>query len=191
MGMPLQEPIYYTADMVRELNRTERGTLRYETVHGELLVLNTPSVIHQRVVLSLAHLLKRYLERESVGEVFISPADISWNLPDVSVQPDVFVVPPDASRAATREGWTGIMHLLLATEVLSPSTARGDRFTKRLLFQERRVPTYWIVDPIERVAELWTPDDAFPRFERERLVWHPDGASTPFECSLAELFDGP
>jgi len=187
MGMPLQQPIYYTAEMVRALNREERGTLRYETVHGELLVRNAPSVVHQRVVLELAHRLKLYLARERVGEVFISPADISWQLVDVSVQPDVFVIPPDASSAATRAGWDGVMHLPLAAEVLSPSTARHDRFTKRLLYQERRVPLYWIVDPQERVAEIWTPADTFPRVERERLVWHADGAAQPFVATLDEL----
>ena len=189
MGMPLEQPIYYTAEMVRALNREERGTLVYETVHGELLVKNTPTVAHQRVVMRLAHLLASYLEREPVGEVLVSPADISWKLVDVSVQPDVFVIPPDASTAATSDGWEGVMHLLLATEVLSPSTARNDRFTKRLLYQERRVPLYWIIDPQERVAEIWTPGDTFPRFERDRLRWHPEGAATAFEVTLSELLD--
>lgn len=187
MGMPLEQPTYYTAEMVRELNRTERGTLRYETVYGELLVTNTPSALHQRVVARLVQRLANYLDREPVGEVFPAPADISWQRDDVSVQPDVFVISAELSQAAMRDSWNAVVHLLLATEVLSPSTGRNDRFTKRPLYQQRGVPLYWIIDPQERVAEIWTPADTFPRFERERLVWHPDGAATPFSVTLDEL----
>jgi Uma2 family endonuclease len=72
--------------------------------------------------------------------------------------------------------------------VLSPSSRRADRFTKRLEYQRQRVPRYWIVDPDGRSVEVWTPDDSMPRFERERLVWRPAGASTAFRLELLQLF---
>ena len=65
---------------------------------------------------------------------------------------------------------------------------RHDRFTKRKLYQDRGVPLYWILDADDCRAEVWTPSDEFPRLEREQLVWHPDGALTPFVLPLAELF---
>lgn len=189
MGMGNPEPIYYTADMVRDLIQEDRAWPRYETVHGELLVTAAPRVAHQRVAFRLAHLIANYLERESVGEVFMSPAEISWGLPDVLVQPDVFVIPPEASRAATAVGWHGVTHLLLAAEILSPSTARYDRFAKRRLYQERGVPTYWIIDVDERRAEAWGTDDTVPGFESDGLRWHPEHASTAFVVSLTSLLD--
>jgi Uma2 family endonuclease len=73
-------------------------------------------------------------------------------------------------------------------EVLSPSNPRNDRFTKRRRYQEARVPLYWIVDGDERQAEVWTPGDAFPRIERDRLVWPLQGAGAPFTLELQELF---
>ena len=78
--------------------------------------------------------------------------------------------------------------LLLVAEVLSPSTPRHDRFTKRRRYQEARVPLYWIVDGDARQVEVWTPGDAFPRIERGRLVWQPEGAPAPFTLPLQELF---
>lgn len=78
--------------------------------------------------------------------------------------------------------------LLLVAEVISPSSARYDRFIKRRRYQEAAVPLYWIVDGDERRVEVWTPADTFPRFEHERLVWHPTDASEPFLLPLAELF---
>jgi Uma2 family endonuclease len=102
----------------------------------------------------------------------------------VLVQPDVFVVPLEQARTLE---WSAIRDLLLVAEVLSPSTPRHDRFTKRRRYQEAGVPLYWIVDGDERQVEVWTPDDVFPRFERERLSWQPEGAGAPFTLSLEEL----
>jgi len=73
-------------------------------------------------------------------------------------------------------------------EVLSPSSARGDRFLKRLRYREAGVPLYWVVDGDERSVEVWTPSDDFPVLERERLVWHLPAARERFEVSLEELF---
>ncbi len=78
--------------------------------------------------------------------------------------------------------------LLLVAEVLSPSTARGDRTLKRLRYREASVPLYWLVDGDERSVEVWTPADDFPAIERERLVWRAPGAREPFTLSLEELF---
>jgi Uma2 family endonuclease len=37
-------------------------------------------------------------------------------------------------------------------------------------------------------VEVWTPDDVFPRIERERLTWRPAGAGGAFMLPLGELF---
>jgi Uma2 family endonuclease len=179
MGMAV--PIYYTADMVRAL--PDDGN-RYEVVRGELLVTPAPRAWHQEIGLRLAIALHAYLEREPVGHVFQSPADISWSA-DTLVQPDVFVVP--LAQARTMD-WLQITDLLVAVEVLSPSSRRADRFTKRIEYQRHEIPVYWIVDADEHYVEVWTPRDNFPVFEREGLSWHPAGARTPFELALADLF---
>ena len=185
MGMSSPEPIYHTAEMVRALIDESHAWPRHETVYGELLVSPAPRLLHERVTMRLAVELALYLRRELVGEVLRSPSDISWGRADVLVQPDVFVVPPGLASTAR---WAEVRHLLLAGETLSPSTARHDRFTKRRLYQQQGVPTYWIVDADQRHVEVWTPADDFPRFERERLVWRPDGATAPFTLDLAVLF---
>jgi Uma2 family endonuclease len=169
--------------MVRALISETRHWPRYETVHGELLVTPAPRPEHQEIVRRLIVALSTYLESERVGHVFMSPADISWG-PDTLVQPDVFVVPLEEARART---WAAIRTLLLAIEILSPGSARADRFPKRRLYQEMDVPLYWLIDADEGVAEVWTPDARFPRVEREALTWHPEGAPIPFALSFGEL----
>ncbi len=178
--MRMAAPIYYTADMVRAL--PDDGN-RYETVHGELLVSAAPGAEHQDAVLELAARLREYLGRYPVGKVFISPADISWG-DDVLVQPDVFVVAMEQARTLD---WGRMRTLLLAIEVLSPSTRRYDRFTKRRVYQEFGVPWYWLLDIEGRAAEIWTPEATFPAIERERLVWHPAGVPEPLVVPLEEI----
>lgn len=73
-------------------------------------------------------------------------------------------------------------------EVLSLSTARYDRLTKRRLCQEVGVPVYWIVDGESSLVEVWTPDAAYPQIERDQVIWHPAGTQSPFTLHLAELF---
>jgi Uma2 family endonuclease len=179
--MGMAAPVYYTADMVRAM--PDDGN-RYEVVYGELLVTPAPRPWHQVIVQRLSLALGNYVQREPVGLVLSSPADISWGR-DVLVQPDIFVVPHDEVRTLT---WGRMRTLLLIAEVLSPSSARGDRFLKRLRYREAGVPLYWVVDGDEGMVEVWTPADDFPAVERERLVWHPSGGAEPFVLSLAELF---
>jgi Uma2 family endonuclease len=179
--MGMAAPIYWTAEMVRAL--PEDGN-RYEVVHGELLVTPAPRLWHQEVTGRLFLALRAYLEQERVGLAFASPADISF-APDVLVQPDAFVVTLEEARTLR---WDGITGLLLAIEVLSPSSTRADRFTKRRWYQEAGVPLYWLVDGDAKQVEVWTPELHFPTVERERLRWHPPGAVTAFELALEELF---
>ncbi len=179
--MGMAAPIYYSADMVRAL--PEDGN-QYEVVRGELLVTPAPRPLHEVVVGRLYETFQVYLRAAPVGYAFGSRSDISWG-PDTLVQPDVFVVPVEQARTLD---WARMKDLLLIVEVLSPSSLRADRFTKRLEYQHQGVPLYWIVDLDQRQVEIWTPADAFPAFERELLVWHPKGATLPFRFALTELF---
>ncbi len=178
MGMPARH--YHTAADV--LAMPEDGN-KYEVVHGELLVSPAPRLVHQRLVFRLGIALGKYLETNPVGEAFPG-GDLSWS-PDSLVVPDLFVV--DRAEAGATS-WREIQTLLLVIEVLSPSTADRDRFTKRRLYQEVGIPVYWLVDADAKVVEVWTPESVFPTIEHEAIRWHPAGAAEPLEIPLAELF---
>ena len=179
--MGMAAPTYYTADMVRAL--PEDGN-RYETVHGELLVSPAPRAWHQEVLKRLLWELESYLRRVKVGVVWQSPADISWS-DDTLVQPDLFVV--DLEQARTMD-WAQMKTLHLVIEVLSPSTARHDRFTKRRVYQEQHIPLYWIVDADRHEVEVWRPELRFPELETERVSWLPAGSSKAFTVEWKDLF---
>jgi Uma2 family endonuclease len=158
---------------------------RYEVIDGELLVTPAPALPHQGAVGELFARLREFLGRQPIGVVFISPADITFS-PTRLVQPDVFVVPIVGGQRPRK--WTDVTQLLLAIEVLSPSTARADRVRKRSLYREQGVAEYWIVDLESRTFERSTPGD--PRVEvlSDELTWSPGGASDSLVIDVSEFF---
>jgi len=76
---------------------------------------------------------------------------------------------------------------LLVAEVLSPSTAKQDRITKRRRYQRSGVQTCWIVDLDARLVEVWRATDARPEIRAETLEWLPDAAEAALVVDLPRL----
>lgn len=175
----------WTAREVRQLiAESPLATPRYELVDGELLVTPSPNWPHQRAVRLILLALEEYLRRHPVGEVATSPFDVEL-APESLVQPDVFVVPLHEARRLLTE--MPARELLLAVEVLSPSSSRHDRVKKRPHYQ-RHVPEYWIVDLDARLVERWRPEDDRPEIVAETLEWAPAGSTEPLRLDLARYF---
>ena len=172
----------WTAARVRELPDDGK---RYEVVDGELLVTPAPRWTHQEAAFRLAQLLDAYVLRVGGAHVVMSPADIEFDLHTL-VQPDVFVVPSVQGRRP-RE-WSDISNLLLAVEVLSPSTARADRTVKRRRYQRAGVPEYWIVDVDARLIERWRPGDERPELLTDELTWQLREGVEPLAIDLGAYF---
>ncbi len=175
----------WTAAAVRELQDESRAWPRYELIDGELLVTPAPRLQHQRAVGALCLHLSEYLAREQIGEVLFSPADIELE-PETVVQPDIFVVPLVAGKLP--RNWRDVRSLLLACEVLSPSTARHDRVTKRRFFSRVGVADYWVVDLDAEILERAGSADDRVELMTDTVVWQPEGASAPFTLDLAVFF---
>ena len=186
MAMPAETARRWTAREVRELIASAPlATPRYELVDGELLVTPGPTRWHQRAVVELVVALNAYLRVEPVGYVLTSPSDVDLE-PEFITQPDIFVVPMTEWRRLGRHDQP-IQQLLLAIEVMSPSSSRHDRVRKRPVYQ-RHVPDYWIVDLDARLVERWSPNDERPELLTEALTWHPTGAATPFTLDIPAFF---
>ena len=181
MAMPAQ-PTEWTVEMVRALPADGN---RYEVIGGELFVTPAPSLIHQRAILELAYLLGPYLREERLGEVIISPADVMFG-PRTMVEPDLFAIP--LTPGPLPRAWEEVGRLLLAVEVLSPSTLYTDRGDKRELYQRKGVPEYWIINIDGRRVERWRPNDVSPETLTEALAWQPARFTEPLVVDLPEYF---
>jgi Uma2 family endonuclease len=158
---------------------------RYELIDGHLLVSPSPRAVHQLALAELFHLVDGYVRAHRIGVTAWSPADLDLGLGDVA-QPDLFVVPQPDRPAEL--GWRGVGVPLLVIEVLSPSTARSDRITKRYRYRTAGVRTYWIVDLDASVVEVWTPGVGFPSIADRVLRWQPDPTVVPLEIDLEQFF---
>jgi Uma2 family endonuclease len=183
MAMPVPST-EWTVEMVRAL--PDDGN-RYEVIGGELFVTPSPSLVHQRAVIELLDIVRPYVKTHGVGEALVSPADVVVFGPRKFVQPDLFVLPlVDGARV---RAWSDVGRLLLAVEVISPSTRRADREDKRTLYAEKGVPEYWIVDTDERIVERSRPDDVSVEVVRESLEWRPAPDIAPLVIALPAYFD--
>jgi Uma2 family endonuclease len=180
--MVMPATTHWTVDMVRALPDDGK---RYEVIDGELFVTPAPARHHQRAVRELILRLGEYLRAAQSAEILTSPADISAGKRTL-VQPDVFVVPRRVGPMP--RGWEEVRSLILAIEILSPTTARADRHKKRRLYQRERVPEYWIVDLDARLIERWRADDERPEIVTERIDWRLDPAYPPLTIDLTDLF---
>jgi Uma2 family endonuclease len=181
MGMP--QPIAdWTVERVLAL--PDDGN-RYEVVDGELLVSPAPSLLHQRGIRAFHRRIDPFVEAHRLGCTLLSPADIEFD-DRTLVQPDLFVAPLVEGRRPRQ--WTEVRTLLLAVEVISPSTARADRQVKRRRYQRHGVPEYWIVDLDARLVELWRPVDDRPEVLTDQVRWTPSLEFPPLQIDLIALF---
>ena len=178
--MGMAAPTWYTAEMVRSLPDDGK---RYEVVEGELLVTPAPRYDHQRAIATLYLALTGCLKKASGIEVLFSPADLELNERTL-VQPDLFVTRWRDGRRPT--SWKEV-DLVLAVEVLSPTTARYDRLIKRTLYQRQGIE-YWIVDLDARIVERWRPGDERPEIVTGRLEWRLPEIENALEIDLESFF---
>jgi Uma2 family endonuclease len=183
MAMPRLVERYWTADDVRAL--PDDGN-RYECIDGALLVTPAPRWVHQRAVQELALRLHAFVRAHTLGHLFFTDADLELE-PRTLVQPDVFVARVHG-HAEPPYDWPDVASLLLAIEVLSPSTKHRDRTVKREFYQRVGVGEYWVVDVDARRVERWRAADTEPEILTEELRWAPNGASAPLVLNLREYF---
>ncbi|HVT41315.1 MAG TPA: Uma2 family endonuclease [Gemmatimonadaceae bacterium] len=187
MGMPAESRRWSPAE-VREMQDGSRAWPRFELIAGELLVTPAPGAIHQIAVGEILMLLSGYVDRENVGVALVSPADLDLLFGTIA-QPDVFVAPPAGHAHLDQlRDWSVVTSLLVAVEVISPSSARSDRVGKRHYYLRASVPEYWIVDVDARVIERWSPERSMPAILKDTLEWHPAGAGASLIVDLPALF---
>lgn len=132
--IPVEE--WFTAD---DLDSLPDDGNRYELVDGELFVTPSPSVRHQGVSGELFHLLR--LALPAGMRVLSAPMDVRFG-PKRQLQPDLLVVRDEGLDAVRIESVP-----VLVVEILSRGTRSRDQVTKRRVYEQAGVPSYWIVDP--------------------------------------------
>ncbi len=181
MAMPVSR-LPTTAD---ELDEVPEDGNRYEIIDGELFVTPAPSRTHQRTQVALVLRLAPYAQ--SLGlELLAAPTDVRASH-RTQVQPDLLVLPRSFEwRTDTR--WEQMSRLVLAVEILSPSTSRLDHVLKRKLYLTQGVAEYWIVDCDAQSISVWTAGQLTAHVQRDVLVWQPVVGHEALRIDLTAVF---
>ena len=128
---------------------------RYELLHGDLIMVPAPSVLHQRVSRNLEYRLVHFVREQGLGQVFYSPIDVvlgQGNEREV-VQPDIVFISRDREHFIHDDEIRGAPDLVV--EILSPGTEERDKGYKKGLYARYGVREYWIIDPMARIVEVY------------------------------------
>lgn len=130
------------------------SNLPHELLDGEEIMSPAPTIEHQRVLFRIAQLLAGIIPN---GEVFLAPLDLYLDESNV-VQPDIVWI-AEGSTCIPIEGkyFKGAPDLVV--EIFSPGTGRRDRKDKFRLYEKYGVREYWMVDPSEKLLEIWRLKD--------------------------------
>jgi Uma2 family endonuclease len=178
-GRPLA---HYTIDELEALELPDNG-VRYELVHGQLLVSPFPKPWHQIIAARLLTELNAYVDPPAFGKL-ASPGVIFVG-DDSELQPDIL--------AFAAEGipthWRAVTAWWLAVEVLSPSTRKMDLTVKREAYLEFGVQQLWFVDPeldTVTIVRRGAPDVVLR--SPDKLRWQAPGAHIAVTIDLAGIF---
>jgi len=168
-----------------DVERSPKNGNRYEIIDGCLWVTADPAADHQSIIRKLADALNAAVPPElrvtqGVGVLLEDEGSESQYM-----IPDVLVV----DRAATGVPAYGPADVHLCVEVVSAQTRTLDRITKRYIYAQLGIPSYWIVEMVAqgRVTVLTldasgTYSEALTVVGAQELV-----VDQPFEFHIAAL----
>ncbi|MDR2183793.1 MAG: Uma2 family endonuclease [Clostridiales bacterium] len=128
--------------------------IRYELVDGELYLMAAPSIKHQEINGNLHGAIWNFL-RGKKCKVFAAPFAVKLKQKrgrDTTLQPDLSVV-CDLTKINDDKACVGAPELVI--EILSPSTAKMDKFAKLEKYLHGGAQEYWIVDPADRTIQIF------------------------------------
>lgn len=125
--------------------------IRYQLIDGELIREPAPTVPHQSVVMNLSNILWNFARSRGMGKVLAAPTDVYLSETNV-FQPDVLFISSDRTGIITERCIHGAPDLVV--EIVSPSSVRRDRGTKREMYARYGVAEYWLVDPVAGTLEV-------------------------------------
>jgi Uma2 family endonuclease len=123
-----------------DLDALPEDGVRRELLDGVILVSPSPSSVHQVIAMRLGVAL----EQTCPDHLFVSQAnDVRIN-PRRLFIPDVLVTTFEA--AQRRSGAFAAEEIVLAVEIVSPSSQSMDRVMKPALYAKAGIPFYWMIE---------------------------------------------
>lgn len=123
-----------------------------QVIEGHLIKEPAPVYGHQSTLLKLAVRIQAYLDQHPSGEICLSPLDVVLEDHEI-YQPDLIYIARE-NRSIIRDYIHGAPNLV--AEILLPGNAKYDRGHKKTIYERHGVSEYWIIDPQNKTAEVYT-----------------------------------
>lgn len=151
MALPQGKEPIYTIEDIYNLPEGQRA----ELIDGQIYYQASPSKTHQRISGKLFTKISNYIDlKKGRCEIYPAPFDIFLLNKDDEYEcfiPDISVIcNPDIIK---ERGCYGAPDWII--EIISPSTASNDYFTKSIKYQTAGVKEYWIVNPIRETITVY------------------------------------
>ncbi|PIU23935.1 MAG: Uma2 family endonuclease [Chloroflexi bacterium CG_4_9_14_3_um_filter_45_9] len=130
---------------------------RYELLEGDLVMAPSPVTAHQRVCGKLEFLLREFVLKNNLGEIFFAPFDVVLSQENV-LQPDILFISNERSHIVTEDNVQGAPDLVI--EITSPATLHRDREIKRKIYANHGVAEYWLADLDKQTIEVMELSEA-------------------------------
>ncbi|MGH9899299.1 MAG: Uma2 family endonuclease, partial [Pyrinomonadaceae bacterium] len=144
------EPLLTVGDLVA----TPDDGNHYELIEGELFVSRAPSIPHQRIIHNLQMSIGLYLEQSQVG-ILVPGAGIIFS-DFAAVIPDlIFVSEKKRVEIASGDKFIGAPELIIEVMSEGEGNRQRDLVVKRQLYGKYKVKEYWIIDPENRLIEIY------------------------------------
>jgi Uma2 family endonuclease len=169
-------PDGWTVDEVLALSEDQASRQRIELVDGALFVSPAPTSVHQRLLQRLQLALVPALPD---GTELLPGVNVRFGTQRLLVPDLVILNCPGVDTVAYLAS-----DVLLAAEIVSPSTKVQDRMLKRAIYAEALIPYYLLVEPIEPAAATLF---ALERDQYEPIAKSEEGElrlTSPFEATL-------
>lgn len=142
MGVPTIKTGPMTVEEYFAFTDTRPDNEKWELIDGEPILNASPSTLHQTILWNLAFLLGT-LQRQR-PQSWESSVGIGVRVSDTSLpQPDAFIVPAGAAKRDPYGRATS--EVIVAIEILSPSTAERDLRWKRTAYTSLPSLTHYVV----------------------------------------------
>lgn len=187
----IKEEKFYASDDYHRFNDDKRR----EIINGSICLISpAPNREHQEVLFNLSGIFYNYLKYKKCRAYF-APFDVCLSKEGETKTAVSNVVQPDMALICDktkidRHGCFGSPDLIV--EILSPATSKRDMTEKYNLYQEHKVPEYWVVDPLNQIISRFLLDETANKYRQAEYFDRKDVISpiifADFIIKLEEVF---
>lgn len=124
-----------------------------EIINREEIVTPSPLSKHQSILLRLAVLIKKHIDENGLGTLFLSPLDVILEEGVNRLQPDLIFVKKE-NLGIVQDWIRGVPDLVI--EIASKGTITLDSIIKKEIYEKYGVAEFWLVLPEEKTLQVYT-----------------------------------